>query len=354
MTHQNAINPHRTIRVALVALPEVSAAVLYGLHEVLRYTGRIWENLTGQPESAVTTFEPQVVAHRPDPFRTTLGITVAPDIDFGSAPEPEVLIVPDLDLRGGVPEHPGWRAARDWIGARYAAGAQACSVCTGALLLAEAGLLDGRDATSHWGAAPLIRQRHPEVRLCIERVLVPAGDDHRVVTCGGSSTWTELALYLIARLAGEAEARRMAKVFHLGDHGDGQLPYTAMVRPRQHDDEVIGRAQQWIATHYASSNPVRAMTERSGLEDRTFKRRFRQCTGYRPLEYVQTLRVEEAKHLLETTDQPIEDVARDVGYEDASAFRRLFKRRVGITPGHYRRKFRFPSPGPKGDLTREM
>ncbi len=171
-------------------------------------------------------------------------------------------------------------------------------------------------------------------------MLVSAGAEHRPVTAGASASWTDLALYLVARFCGEEEARRTAKVFLFGDRSDGQLPFAARVRPPQHDDAAVAAAQRWVADHYAASNPVAAMTRCSGLAQRTFKRRFQVATGYAPLDYVQSLRIEEAKQILETTDQPIDSISGEVGYCEPAAFRHLFKRTTGISPLQYRQRFR--------------
>jgi transcriptional regulator GlxA family with amidase domain len=205
--------------------------------------------------------------------------------------------------------------------------------------LAEAGLLDGCEATTHWNARPFFQRCYPRVLLRAERILVPSGAEHRLVTSGGSTSWTDLALYLLARFCGDAEARHIAKIFLFGDRSDGQLPFAAMVRPAQHEDAVIAQSQTWIADNYAVANPVAAMVHLSSLNDRTFKRRFKAATGYAPLEYVQSLRIEEAKQILETTDMAIDDVASSVGYDEPNSFRRLFKRTTGISPHQYRLRF---------------
>jgi transcriptional regulator GlxA family with amidase domain len=216
-------------------------------------------------------------------------------------------------------------------------------------MLAEAGLLDGEEATCHWAATETMRSRYPEVRLRPERVLVASGPGHRIVTAGATASWTDLALYLVARFCGEDEARRAAKLFLFGDRSAGQLPFAARVRPRQHDDAAIAAAQGWIAEHYGEANPVAGMTAASGLAPRTFKRRFEAATGYAPLAYALSLRIEEAKQMLETTDAPIEAVAGEVGYTEAAAFRRVFKRATGISPHEYRKRFRWISPAARSE-----
>lgn len=120
------------------------------------------------------------------------------------------------------------------------------------------------------------------------------------------------------------------------------MPFAVIARPRQHSDSVVADSQAWIATHYEVPNPVATLINRSGLTPRTFARRFKKATGYTPIEYVQTLRIEEAKQQLEATDDPVDEIAVNVGYDDAGSFRRLFKRLTGISPGAYRQKFQMP------------
>ena len=133
-------------------------------------------------------------------------------------------------------------------------------------------------------------------------------------------------------------------MFLLAGHEEGQLPFAAMNRRVDGTDAVIADCQSWIAGHYGEGNPVSRMAERSGLNTRTFARRFRAATGYQPIDYVQAIRVEEAKQMLETEEVGIDDIAAEVGYEDPASFRRVFKRRAGLTPAAYRRKFQGIAP----------
>lgn len=325
------------ITVALVVVPEATPSVLYGMVEVFSAVGGAWEALTGE-SNPVRRMRPLLVAESREPIVIQQGVSIAPQATFAET-RPDVALVTDLALDMGTDPRGRWSATAEWLRAQYEREAVIGSVCTGSVLLAEAGLLDGLPATTHWSARPLFDAWYPAVRLRPERLLVPAGPAHRVVTSGGYAAWADLVLYLIARFCGRAEAVRIAKVFVLGDRSDGQLPYTSMIRPTGHGDAVIERCQAWIAWHYTDSNPVSGMLAQSGLAERTFKRRFRAATGYTPIEYVQTMRVEEAKQWLETSVASIEDVAASVGYQDVASFRRLFKRMTGITPARYRQRF---------------
>jgi transcriptional regulator GlxA family with amidase domain len=330
--------PQRTIRIGLVVVHESAAAVLYSLHEVFSFVGQTWEEMTGRPAGKVRMV-PSLVAERRGLMTSRLGVPVSPDSAFADPGVFDVVIASDMALDSGVDPRGRWPAAAAWLREQYAQGAIVCSVCTGSLLLAEAGLLDGLEATSHWGAVPLFERFYPCVRLEPARILVPAGAEHRIITSGGYTSWSELALYLIARFCGQEEAVRTAKVFVIGDRSEGQLPFAAMVKPHPHDDAAVTQSQLWIAEHYASANPVARMIEVSGLAPRTFKRRFAAATGYSPIAYVQALRVEEAKHLLETTAAPTDDVGAQVGYTDPASFRRVFRRSTGVTPARYRQRF---------------
>lgn len=328
---------NRPVSVSLLALPETTPAALYGLFEVFCCVGTIWDALTGE-ETRARQMPVRIVARDKTPFTAAMGTPIAPQASLDEVDASDVVIVTDLEVGFGTDPRGRWPSETAWVREQYAAGATVCSVCTGGLFLADAGLLDGKEATTHWGVAGAFAACYPQVVMRPDRVLCPGEPDHRLITSGGSASWSELALYLIAHYCGEEEAVRIAKVFLLGDRSDGQLPFASMDR-RPHDDGVIGQCQSWIAEHYAAANPVARMAERSGLATRTFKRRFKAATGYTPVDYVQAVRVEEAKQILETTDEATDTVAHMVGYEDPAFFRRLFKRRAGVTPGRYRRQF---------------
>lgn len=331
--------PGRNISISLVAVREVSAAVVYGLHEIFTCVGTVWEALTGE-QTDTRLITPRIVGRTTGAIRTTLNATLVPDHTLKEQHRSDVVIVGDLNFDDGNGPVGRWPDEVAWLQDQYEGGAIICSVCTGAMMLAEAGLLNDREATSHWAAVGTFKECYPRVLLRPERVLVPSGMEHRIITSGGAMSWNDLALYLVARFCGDEEARRIAKIFLLGDRSDGQLPFAAMARPKQHDDAAIAKTQTWIADHYATTNPVTKMAEQSGLTSRTFKRRFASTTGYAPLNYVQSLRVEEAKQMLETTDDAIDDIAEQVGYDEANSFRRLFKRTTGISPHQYRVRFK--------------
>jgi transcriptional regulator GlxA family with amidase domain len=156
-------------------------------------------------------------------------------------------------------------------------------------------------------------------------------------------TWHDLVLYLIARHVGATAAQTVARHFALQWHHEGLAPYIVFRGRVDHGDAAIADVQAWLAKHFSVASPVEEMVRRSGLAERTFKRRFTEATGFAPIDYVQRLRIEDAKRRLERTDAPADEISWKVGYEDAAFFRRLFKRVTGLTPGAYRRRLQIPA-----------
>lgn len=254
-------------------------------------------------------------------------------------PEADLVILldfwlgPDEVFKGRYPE------LMEWLRAMHRKGVALYAACSGSVMLAESGLLDGCPATSHWGYQNLFRTQYPKVRFLPEPSLVFADPEGRIVTAGGVTSWHDLAMHIISRHMSPGEAIRIAKVFLLKLHGEGQLPYASLIRNEPHADALVRKCQEWLKAHYAQHDALARVTRLANVPERTLKRRFKTATGTTLIEYLQNLRVEEAKKLLETTELPAEEISAQVGYEDGSFFRRLFKRSTGLTPGQYRRMF---------------
>ena len=239
-----------------------------------------------------------------------------------------------------------------WLRARHREGTSLCSVCAGAFLLAATGLLDGRKATTHWALAGAFASAYPKVRLQADRMLIDDGD---LLTAGGVMAWIDLGLRLIERLLTPAVMLQTARMFLVDPAGREQSHYAPHTPATGHGDGAVLRAQQWLAERYRDAVTMPRLAAASGLGDRTFLRRFKAATGDTPTLYLQRLRVGRARELLELSSKPVDDVAWQVGYEDAGAFRKVFQRVVGITPGEYRRRFaprRENGRGRRGEVAR--
>jgi transcriptional regulator GlxA family with amidase domain len=326
------------VKVLIVAVQETSGSALYGMLDVLLAAGNIWQTLV-RDEAVQSPFSVRIVAQTGAAFSCGNGIPVTPDCSVADNPGGDIMILPELwlgpdeDISGRYPE------LMDWIRRKYRDGCMLYSACSGAIMLAETGLLDGCEATSHWAYQDLFRTHYPKVRFHPEPNLVFADMAGRIVTAGGTTSWHDLALHIIARHCSPGEALRIARVYLLKWHGEGQLPYTTLVRRTPHADSVVRSCEQWLTGHYLETAALRQAVELAGIPERTLKRRFKAATGITLIEYLQNLRIEEAKRLLETGQLPVDEISVAVSYEDPSFFRRLFKRSTGLTPSQYRRMF---------------
>ncbi|HSQ11280.1 MAG TPA: helix-turn-helix domain-containing protein [Burkholderiaceae bacterium] len=332
-----AAMPPAPVRVAILAFPEVTASVLYGLYDLFLSAGRDWGTIVdGRP--GPSPMRPTVVSRFAESFTAANGVRLTPQQTLDECVAPDVICVPEVAIPPGQPLD-GFAAEVAWLKRCHANGATIAAACSGAMLLAQTGLLDDYDATTHWAYCDVMRTRHPRIRVHPQRALVVTGVGQRLVMAGGGTSWLDLAIYLISRFVALEVAMQTARVNLIDWHDIGQQPYARLARSRQVEDAEIARCQTWIAHHYDEPAPVAAMVRLSGLPERSFKRRFQQATGMSPLEYVHTLRLEEAKQMLESGDAPVEAIANEVGYEDAGFFSRLFRRQVSLTPAQYRKRF---------------
>jgi transcriptional regulator GlxA family with amidase domain len=202
--------------------------------------------------------------------------------------------------------------------------------------LASAGLLDGRRATTHWNLTDRFKPLFPQVAVDEEQMVIDDGD---VITTGGVMSWTQLGLRLIQRFASPAIATDVGRFLIVDAGGPPQSFYKSFVPRFDHGDQAIVKVQHWLQRSFGKKIAVSAMAAQVHLGERTFLRRFCRATGFRPTTYLQQLRVESARGLLETTDLSIEQIVGRVGYDDSGSFRRLFERTTGLAPREYRRRF---------------
>jgi transcriptional regulator GlxA family with amidase domain len=294
--------------------------------------------LHGGPETP-SPFRPLIVSVDGLPFEAGNGIRIAPHASFAECATPEVAVVTDLMIPPGAPVAGLYDAEVKWLRGVWEAGGTIASACSGAVLLARTGLLDGEDATSHWAYCDMLAREYPRTRWHAERGLVMAGEGERIVMAGSGVAWHMLVLALIARFASPEDAMQVARINLLDLNTTSPVAYASLTRGGRAADQLIARCQLWAASNYRVESPVAQMAVLSGLPERTFKRRFARATGMSPLEYVHTLRLEEAKQMLEATELSVEAIAQEVGYQDASFFGRLFRRKVALTPAQYRRRF---------------
>ncbi|WPO00390.1 GlxA family transcriptional regulator [Pseudomonas sp. MUP55] len=231
---------------------------------------------------------------------------------------------------------PTFAAYGPWLRERHGQGAVLASMCTAAFLLADSGLLHGARATTHWAFAALFRRRYAQVSLDDAQILC---EENRLITCGGATAAMDLMLHLIRRFGSPELAHTCSKYLLIDNVRTEQSVYALWSLPKSHGDGEILRVQHWLEQHFAQPLVIDDVAQRFGFGVRNFKRRFKQATGYTPISYLQTLRLERAKQMLESTRMTLDSITYAVGYEDSNSFRRLFQQRVGILPAAYRKRF---------------
>lgn len=330
------------IRVAVIAVPFCHASGVHGIMDFFataNYCGR----MPGADRTPL--FDCQIVTLDNQPVRGYSGALIAPTAAIESF-RPDVIVVGSA-MEAVIAESQVERSLAQsqpmfaWLREAFEGGALLASVCTGSFILAEAGLLDGQVATTHWRAASAFRKRYPDVRLDEHQLLV---DNGQVVCAGGATAFVDLCLYLVERLSTPAVALACSKLLVLDNRRFEQTPYMSFYGQKAHQDDAIRKAQSWLETHYAEPVAIDDVADIAHLGTRTFKRRFKDATGETPISYLQHIRIEAAKHLLESSREQTARIIWAVGYEDASSFRRLFKRTVGCTMEQYRKRFSYVVP----------
>lgn len=251
-------------------------------------------------------------------------------------PRTDLILVPSIegDLPRLLEKYAGMVAM---LRARYADGrTEIATTCSGAFFLAATGLVDGREVATHWAVAPVLEALFPRVRPAAGLIT----DADRLYTCGGATAYLNLVLYLIEKYADREVANWLARMFLIDRDRDTQRHFVLFQPQKQHADRPILEAQQYIEAHYDDPPTVAALAARVGLSRRHFIRRFKQATYNTPLQYIQRVRIEAAKKALEATSDTVQEIMYRVGYNDVKAFRALFRRETGLTPLHYRRKYR--------------
>lgn len=317
----------KTVEIGLVLYPGAQLAAVLGLSDLFGIAGRLAASHQGQPDN------PLRVSHwRQDALGAAL------ERVFDSKPDDPgtlsaLILPPTLD----DPINAVAAAAFvDWLQGHHAAGVILGSVCGGAFLLAETGLLAGRAATTHWVYADLFQARFPQVRVDADRLIIDDGD---VVTAGGAMAWTDLGLRLVDRFLGPTVMIETARMLVVDPPGREQRYYSAFSPRLTHGDAAVLKVQHWLQATEAKNIALATLAARAKLEQRTFLRRFQKATGMTTTDYCQRLRVGMARELLQFGTLSIDRIAWDVGYSDPGAFRKVFTRVVGLAPGEYRRRF---------------
>lgn len=318
------------IQIGIVIYPGAQLSAAMGLTDLFKVAGQTAEGM----EHTSTRLRVRHLRAEGDADPVVVFDSHLDAIGEGAGPC-DVLILPP-SLEPPISAAAAAPVAR-WLRARHREGSVLASVCAGAFLLAETGIVAGRAVTTHWDAADDFRNRFPDVALDIDRLIIDGGD---VVSVGGLMAWTDLGLMLVERFLGPVVMARTARMLLVDPPGREQRYYSGFAPRLTHGDPAILKAQHFLQSNGGKDARLAALAKQAGLEERTFLRRFQNATGMTATDYAQRLRVARAQELLQFGHLPIERIAWEVGYSDPGSFRKIFFRIVGLTPGDYRRRFR--------------
>ena len=307
-----------TIRIGILDYPGVMRSALHGLEEMFLLANDVSAQSASDLRFAVSVYEMSALSpaagNKGDKLQVIL---VPPSIarDYG--------LLPNALLRRWILDH-------------HAQGTIICSACAGAFILADAGLLHERQATTHWKLAPEFARAFPDVLLQTDKILINDGD---VITAAGIMSWVDLGLEIVAQFMGAKVMRQLGKNLVV-DTGLREQRYYETFSPRlDHGDPAVLKAQHYVQKNFMKPVATAELSALSHLTGRTFLRRFTKATGLKPRQYIQRLRIQKACDLIEQTNATVDTIALKVGYEDSSAFRRMFARTVGLSPRDFRARF---------------
>lgn len=260
---------------------------------------------------------------------------VRPQKNITDIKKTDLIIIPSLNhnYEAAVGQN---KLLADWIWTRYHDGAQVAAICTGAFLLAATGLLNGKPCSTHWSAAADFKNRFPKVQLQIDQVIT---DQDGLYTSGGAYSFLNLIIYLVEKYFDRQIAILCAKIFQVEIDRDNQSVFSIFTGQKAHEDEVVRNVQLYIEENYADKVSFSSVSKKFAVGRRNFDRRFIKATGNTPVEYLQRVRVESAKKLLESTQKQISEVMYEAGYSDVKAFREVFRKVTGLTPLDYKNKY---------------
>ena len=323
----------RVLEVTVILLEEGYASTAIAPIEIFHSAGLLWNWLHG--ETLQPRFKVRIASIDGRSVTSLCSLGLTPPYAIDDIKKTDIIILPAS----------GWdimdKIARNtrllpWLKKWHARGAYIAGVCTGVVFLAECGLLDGRQATTHWGVADILRQRYPKVLWRPDQFVT---EDGPLFCSGGIYASIDISLYLVEKFCGHEIALQTAKSLLVSMPRNRQSGYSVLPLSRPHTDDKIKQIEDYLQKYFDRNVTIGGLATRVGMSPRNFIRRFKTATGRLPGAYIQCLRISEAKELLERDAASIQNVSAKVGYDDIAFFRSLFKRHTGMTPAEYRSRF---------------
>lgn len=315
--------------IILVPKGNVNLSSITGSFEILTRANTYWKT-KGNPsriEVSIASFESEL--------KLEAGFFSIHPVQLLNLKRVDLVIIPSLahDYDNILNNN---TALITWIREQYQNGAEIASICTGAFLLAATGILEGKSCSTHWNAEAGFRRLFPNIQLHIDKLLTV---EKGIYTNGGAYSFLNLILFLVEKHFDRDTAIVCSKIFQIDIQRDSQSPFHIFQKQKNHGDEVISKAQTFIEENLEEKISFEALASQLAISRRNFDRRFSKATGNTPVEYLQRVKIEVAKSILEKGRKSIFEVMHDVGYSDDKAFREVFKRITGLSPLEYKAKF---------------
>jgi len=320
-----------------IIVPENTAAIaVTGPFDILMEAGKFWMSL--DPSRKAPYFNIEMVSLDNLSVRTQSAYQITCHTSVDKVKKTDLILIPSLagDFKTGIEAN--WEFV-EMMKQQHQKGAEIASFCTGAFLLAATGLLNGKTATTHWSAADQFTRLFPEVRLIPDKILV---DEGTIYSSGGAMSYLNLVLYLIEKYCGRETSIFASKGMLIDMQKSPQITYAVFQGQKNHKDEAILKVQDFIEKHLDSSFSIDDLAGMALMSRRNFVRRFKEATGSPAKEYIQRVKVEEARRMLEFTNKKVQEIFYKLGSNDHVSFRKIFKKYTGLLPGEYRKKYTLP------------
>jgi transcriptional regulator GlxA family with amidase domain len=322
------------MKVGIFVYPHCTASMVFGWLDILAFANMNAASSKQKRKKEGSLFEISIVSIDGKPVASSNGHPVIASASIRGKQQFDLIYVPGFlgDVNEVITN-----AAKffQWLRSQANTGAIITAACNGNYLIAESGLLSKKKATTHWSVAREFRGRYNDVKLEPEKILV---DDGNIISAAGVMACLNLAVYIVHRFASPELAAMTSKVFLVDAGRKIQTPYEMFV-PRKHGDEQVVKVQEWLEQHSKEAITLNTISNHINLGRRTLLRRFKTATGDTPRVYIQKIRIENAKRLLESTKDTFNEITWKVGYENAGTFQKLFKTETGLSPREYREKF---------------
>ncbi|MBW2016670.1 MAG: helix-turn-helix domain-containing protein [Deltaproteobacteria bacterium] len=320
-------------KVTILGLYNSMATTIFGPMDILNQAGRLWNRVSKSPQTPL--FDVTIASSDGKPIQCLNKVQIQPHCSIEAIHKTDLVIIASATYIDQILQKSP--DVVPWIRRQYKQGAHVASICTGVFLLAETGLLDGKTATLHWGFTEMFRRKYPQVNLKPDRMFIDHG---RLYCSAGVTAGMDLSLYLVEKFYGRRTAIESAKTMILDLGRETQAPYHCFLFFKDHGDPLVSKAQEWIEKHYNQSIDYDLLAKEFRMSRRSLERRFKRAAGVTPLGYLQQLRVETAKRLLEEGSHTFNEITYLVGYEDIPFFRKVFVRLTGLRPKEYQQRFR--------------